>query len=125
MDIRWEFALSVVLWLLVVGFFKALRDIIENRFTWSIFDSLPKWLRDYLTDNLPNVPEYFDGWHQTDGIIVLAPLALLLYWGNRLIFQISWWWALLLFAGISVFFYVAYFNPLYHYILMKKEFRGR
>ncbi|NIV14264.1 MAG: hypothetical protein GWN62_24225 [Aliifodinibius sp.] len=124
---EWQFGISIIIWFLLIGFFKALRDIIDNRFKWSIFDSdkLPKWLRDYLTDSNPNAPSAVDGWHQSDGIIVLLPMAMLMYWGNRLVFQISWWWAILAFVIISVVFYVVWFNGLYHYILMKDEYKGQ
>lgn len=126
MDFELEFGLSVlILYLIVVVFFKALRDIIKFRFEWSIFDNIKwKWLRKYLTDMNPNAPAAFDGWHQSDGAVVLFPLALIFYWGNRLVYHAAWWKVIIAFVLIAFVFYMI-FNFLYHYALMKKEFRGK
>lgn len=126
MRLEFQFALSVVIcYFLFVVFFKALRDIIQFRFQWSIFDKIKiKWLRDYLLDQNPKAPRAFDGWHQSDGGVVLFPLALFFYWGNRLFYQIPWWQGVIALFLVSWLFYVV-FNRLYHHLLMKKEFRGR
>lgn len=125
MNFELEFVLSVaILYLIFVVFFKALRDIIQFRFEWSIFDNIKwKWLRKYLKDTNPNAPMAFDGWHQSDGAVVLFPLALIIYCGNRLIYQAPWWKAVIAFLVAAFVFYMI-FNLLYHYLLMKKEFRG-
>jgi uncharacterized membrane protein len=126
MNLELEFALSVaILYLIFVVFFKALRDIIQFRFEWSIFDNIKwKWLRDYLTDNNPNAPRAFDGWHQSDGAVVLFPLAVITYWGNRFIYHAAWWKVIIAILLIAFVFYML-FNFLYHRALMKKEFRGK
>jgi len=126
MSIEVQFALSVgICYIVFVVFFKALRDIIKFRFHWSIFDNIKwKWLRDYLLDQNPNAPRAVDGWHQADGGVVLFPLALLFYWGNRLIFHLPWWQVIIALLFAAWFFYVV-FNFLYHHLFMKKEFKGQ
>jgi hypothetical protein len=126
MNIEYQFALSIIIcYFIFVVFFKALRDIIRNRFKWSIFDNIKwKWLHDYLTGSNPNAPSAIDGWHQSDGVVVLFPLALIVYWGNRLIFYQPIWKATLAFLLVTVAFYII-FNFQYHYLWMKKEYKGQ
>lgn len=126
MNLEFEFALSVIIcYFIVVVFFKALRDIIKFRFKWSIFDNIKrKWLRDYLLDENPKAPSAVDGWHQADGGVVLFPLALILYWANRLIYHAPWWQVVIALFLFAWFFYVV-FNFLYHYLLMKKDYKGQ
>lgn len=126
MNIEVQFALSVAICYFVVAvFFKAVRDIIKFRFHWSIFDNIKwKWLRNYLTDGNPNAPRAVDGWHQADGGLVLAPMLLILYWGNRFIFHAPWWQLIVALFFAGWIFYII-FNFLYHYLFMKKEFKGQ
>lgn len=126
MSLELQFVLSVAIcYFIFVVFFKALRDIIRFRFEWSIFDNIKiEWLRDYLLDQNPGAPRAVDGWHQSDGVVVLFPLALIIYWGNRLIYHAPWWQVIIALFLISWLFYIV-FNLLYHHLLMKKEFKGR
>jgi hypothetical protein len=126
MSLEWQFFLSVIVYYFVfVVFLKALRDIIKFRFKWSILDNIKKkWLRNYLLDKNPKAPTAVDGWHQGDGGVVLFPLALIIYWGNRLIYHAPWWQVGIALFLISWLFYIV-FNLLYHYLLMKKGFKGR
>lgn len=124
-----EFLLSLIIcYLIVIPSAKALRDIISFRFTWSIFDNAPDWLRKWLVANKPGQIFPFDGWHQTDGIVVLAPLALLCYWIKRFFdyfgFSFPWWLAIIGFVIVAICVYVA-FNLNFHYLFMKREYRGK
>jgi len=121
MSTQTEFLISIAIcYLVVVPFFKALRDIIAFRFERSVFACCPQWLRRYLTANEPGQAVPLDGWHQTDGAVVCVPMLLVVYWGNRLLFHLPWWKAVIAFAYLAALFYVI-FNLLFHRLLMKRD----
>jgi len=113
-----------VLIALLIGFLKAVRDIILFRFEWSILSDLPAWIRNFLLGKNRRC-RVCDGFHLTDGIIIQLPALFILALLNPLVFGLAWWWIFPQWAAFFLLFYLAWFNPLYHYILMKREFKGR
>jgi hypothetical protein len=109
---------------LIIGFLKATRDIILFRFTWSIFSEWPQWIRNFLT-GLNRSCRICDGFHLADGLIVQLPAMGILILLNVFIYGISQWWVLPQWVVFFVLFYNGWFNNLYHYILMKKQYRGK
>ena len=126
MSIQSQFILSIaVCYVIIIPAFKALRDIIAFRFSCSIFDKLPKWIKDYLTDSNPNAAwASLDGWHQSDGGVCMVPLILVWYWANRLSLHWPWEWAIVGYFMTGVLFYIA-FHLDFHYLFMKKEHWGK
>lgn len=113
-----------ILIFLQVGFSKAIRDIILFRFEYSILSDLPAWIRNFLLGKNRRC-RVCDGFHLTDGVIIQLPALFLLALLNPLVFGLAWWWIFPQWAAFFLLFYLAWFNPLYHYILIKPEFRGR
>lgn len=109
---------------LLLGFSKALRDIILFRFEYSIFSDWPEWIRNFLIGKNKHC-RVCDGFHFSDGLIIQLPAVFILVFLNSLVFGLSWWWIFPQWALFFLLFYNAWFNILYHYILMKPEYKGR
>lgn len=122
MDTKVQFIVSVLICYALVAFAKALRDIIAFRFTRSIFDYTPKWLRQWLIANKPGQMLPFDGWHTADGVVICVPMLLLIYWGNRLLFGSPLSWVVAAFLCLAILFYTL-FNLNFHRWFMKADHR--
>lgn len=124
MPVEYQMLISFILERLLHFFLKAFRDIIRNRYEWSVFTNLPEWLQRWILSDESDLCSVCDGWHVADGMMSWLPPALGLYWLNRLLLGWNWW---ILSAGviIAIVLYYQYFNWLYHYALMKPPYKGR
>ena len=114
--------LKIIITFLIILELKTIRDCISFRFTISILDYLPEWLKGWLRGNHRNFNigfrgTAFDGWHVSDGLIITGA------WFMMLWIQYSFLTALWTTPIFWVIFYPVLFNFNYHWLHTKKEFR--
>lgn len=116
------FILTLIETYLIVIFFKALRDIINYRFKFSVFTYLPGIVKNYLLDKTYGVQNSIDGWHQSDGATQMFPLFFIFIWGNYWYFDLSLWLLIIIYLAAMVIYYLL-FNFFFHWLFMKKDKR--
>jgi hypothetical protein len=119
---KWIFAI-LGLYLIII-FFKAVRDIIRNRYEWSVFTRCPNWFQNFL-HGIGTLCRVCDGWHIADGFILQAPYIVIMVLLNQFVFQIQWWWVFVEWVPVWYLGLYQLFNRLYHHWLMKPGYKGR